>query len=194
MPSNRCQCVVFDTLTKRNRLCKNKKKILDFCSTHVIFYLNKYVIKIQSVYKGYYIRKKIDIFYKLPRDLQRKVIWHMNKEIYLNYFHSSISKIIYSKYEKFTTEFLDILLKGKQLFSTNQFKIGHENIFNQELYNIVKLSIKYSCLINKSKILNNIRLLTSYFHYFELIYISSQSEEYKLIMNYYEHFVDYKLS
>ena len=63
-------------------IVKKNKYFLDYCYFHYKKMYLKKIIKIQKVYKGYYIRKKLKIYYNLPRDLQRKIIWHINKDIY----------------------------------------------------------------------------------------------------------------
>jgi len=112
MPSCRCQFRVIDPLTKTKRLCKNKKILnWDYCLIHKKMIFNIYAIKIQSIYRSYYVRKKLIIFYKLPRELQRIVIWNINKNIYLKHFNSSISKLVYKKVETFykTDNYLNVL-------------------------------------------------------------------------------------
>ena len=102
-----------------------------------------YAIKIQSAYKGFYIRKKLKIYYNLPRDLQRKIIWHINRDIYLKHFHSSIFKIIKIRYLKFINNY-DIVLSKK----LNDFY----NFYIFELFSLIKLSFKYELIIDKKKI------------------------------------------
>ena len=62
MPSNylyHCKYKnVWDNKTRRYRCCKNNKIYDNYCAIHYKFY-SDIVIKIQKIYKGYYIRKKI---------------------------------------------------------------------------------------------------------------------------------------
>ena len=69
---------VFDKETsKKFRRCKNKKlEGLCCCYNHINMFYRQFenqIIKIQSSYKGFYIRKKLEIYYKLPFELQRKI-------------------------------------------------------------------------------------------------------------------------
>tara|TARA_B100001094_G_C18004473_1_gene706904 strand:+ start:100 stop:915 length:816 start_codon:yes stop_codon:yes gene_type:complete len=98
MVSCRCQFIVFDNNTKRNRLCKNKKKFFNFCFIHAPI---KNVILIQSYFKAHLVRKKLFYYKQLPCDLQKKIIWYMRKDLYIKSFNNSIIKIIYNKLKKF---------------------------------------------------------------------------------------------
>ena len=79
-----CYTNIWDTKQKMYRQCKRNKSYKDYCIYHVKKVLNIYIIKIQSFYRAYYIRKKLKIYYKLPREIQRKIIWHINEKIYEN--------------------------------------------------------------------------------------------------------------
>ena len=65
------------TKCKHNKVFYFLQKICyeDFCINNTIL--------IQKMYKGYYIRKKIKIYYTLPRSLKRNIIWHINSDLYL---------------------------------------------------------------------------------------------------------------
>jgi len=107
-------------------------------------------IIIQKMYKGYYIRKKLKIYYNLPRDLQRKILWHINSGIYLRYYNSSVSKIIYRRYTEFYNNYIDV-------FNTDSFTEFYidSDIFTEfyiDLISLVKLSIKYYLIMNIKKI------------------------------------------
>jgi len=158
MPSCRCQYIVFDNLTKRKRLCKKSKKVNIYCTTHLqILYLTK-IIKIQSVYRSFYIRKKLKIYYKLPRDIQRKIIWHLNKDLYLKHFNSSITNIVHKKIINFysNVNYKSILLNE---FNINLINSINSNEFFYDLNYIAKIIIKYFPIINLNRNdINNIIL------------------------------------
>lgn len=164
MPNYRCKYnQIWDSNTKRYRNCKNKKfENFCYCAYHSKKIFNKYVIKIQKIYKGYYIRKKLKIYYNLPRDLQRKIIWHINTNLYVKQFNSSISKIIYKRYKTFYDN-LTYRQYINQFFYNNlihpyvvgnlHFYISIDNDFINDLLSIIKLTFKYLKIINTSKIL-----------------------------------------
>lgn len=82
--------------------CKNKKiffiKNNYYCKNHCTFIFNKNIIKIQKIYRGYYIRKKLKkIYYKLPEDLQKKILFFVNENIYIKKYNNVIRKIINKK-------------------------------------------------------------------------------------------------
>ena len=82
--------------------CKNKftLKIKNnyYCKNHSKLFYNKFIIKIQKTYRGYYIRKKIkQIFIKLPNDLQKKILFFINENIYIKKYNKTIRNIINKK-------------------------------------------------------------------------------------------------
>ena len=174
MASCRCQTLIFDSLTKRYRLCKNKKKFYNFCFIHAQIEYNKSAILIQSYFKAFIVRKKLKYFHKLPRDLQCKIIWHMRESIYINCLNNSILKIINKKCNSFfnlfspnlfgsldnlllTSSYTNVFLIICEQFCTKIFNDNYwwqnENLseINNSLYNefnsLVRLINKYSLII-----------------------------------------------
>lgn len=84
------------------KYCKNKTfsiiKKSNYCKNHSILLFNKYIIIIQKHYKGYYCRKKLkNLFYNLPTDIQKKIIYFINENIYFKNYIKSIRNIIRKK-------------------------------------------------------------------------------------------------
>lgn len=160
MTNYRCKYnQVWDSNTRRYRTCKNKRFFTCYCVYHSRQKYNKYIIKIQSLYKGYYIRKKLKIYYKLPRDLQRKIIWHVNTNLYVKQFNSSISKIIYKRSKIFYNifkvkiiEFQNYNLLHSSIIGSLHFYISFENCFVYDLLSLIKLILKYEKIIDIYKI------------------------------------------
>ena len=153
MPTNyRCKYKnVWDSTTRRYRCCKNKRCNDNYCMLHSKLLYTGPAIKIQKMYRGYYIRRKLKIYYNLPRELQRKIIWHINSDLYLRNYNSSVSKIIYSRYK----EFYDKYLKNDWDEPTNILNINILTVYIgicTDLIYLLKLSIKYYPIINISKI------------------------------------------
>lgn len=185
--NNRCKYnLVYDSLTKRYRCCKNKKKFGNYCLYHNKILFEKYAIKIQSAYKGFYIRRKLKIYYNLPRDLQRKIIWHVNTDIYQKHFYSSVFKLIKNRYIKFIrdTNYYNIILN----YSSHIYyiKLHHPELYKEfimELLSIMKISIKYYQIIDTKKIEKYIMIIKK----FNEIYIQKiprESEEFVILSRY----------
>lgn len=151
MPINyRCKYNnIWDSTTRRYRNCKNKKCHDNFCTIHYKLLYNEHAIMIQKMYKGYYIRKKLKIYYNLPRDLQRKIIWHVNSDLYLRTYNSSVSKIIYRRYKEFYNKYIDIVpnLHINLHINSDIFTELYSNLIS-----LIRLSIKYNLIINIYKI------------------------------------------
>ena len=170
-PNYRCKYTnIWDSITRRYRNCKNKKCHDNFCTTHFKLLYTKHAIIIQKMYKGYYIRKKLKIYYNLPRDLQRKIIWHINTDLYLRNYNSSVSKIIYRRYNEFYNKYIDIAPHNTlNVYIDSDVFIE----FYTNLISLVKLSIKYNLIMNINKIP----------FYYSIINLSKNLEKYLLLYN-----------
>ena len=155
MSCNRCISKVFDNSTKRERRCKkNKVNWFDYCFTHMKVNYESSIILIQSIYRGYYTRRKLKIFYKLPRDIQRIVIYNINKDIYHKHFNASITKLIKRKFINFYkndqyNSIMETAIRRLYYFDVHWFH--HERIeldFYKDLNNLIKLTIKYQQIID----------------------------------------------
>ena len=160
MPANyRCKYNnIWDSTTRRYRNCKNKKCCGDFCTIHYKLMYTEHAIMIQKIYKGYYIRKKLKIYYNLPRDLQRKIVWHVNSDLYLRNYNSSISKIIYRRYTEFYNKYISIV--PNNILSIYIDSYIYTEVYTDLIY-LLKLSLKYYTIIKISKIpyFYNIKIL-----------------------------------
>ena len=116
---------------------------------------------IQKIYKGYYIRKKLKIYYNLPRDLQRKIIWHINSDLYLRNYNSSVSKIIYRRYKEFYNKYNKNIFILPNNISIMYIDSHILTLIYTDLISLLKLSIKYYAIIKISKIpyFYNIKIL-----------------------------------
>ena len=73
-----------------------------YCTKHYTYFFNKNALIIQKNYKKYITNKKLNnIFYKLPNDLQKHVLYFMNKDIYYKKYKEKIYKIILKRLTPF---------------------------------------------------------------------------------------------
>lgn len=172
---------VFDFDSKKYRTCKKKYIYLNYCIIHQKILYEKYVILIQKTYKGFYTRKKLKIYYKLPRDLQRKIVWHINNNLYLKHFNSSLSKLIYKRYDKFNLDYKYFLNINYNLTFLELNKKSYEE-FLYSFFFLIKLSIKYKLILNFNKIKNIDNII--HFTYKIKHYFPYNSDEYILLSNY----------
>jgi len=181
---------VLDKTTKNYRCCKNNKSINNYCLIHAKSEYNDYAIKIQSAYKGFYIRKKLKIYFKLPREIQRKIIWHMNTDIYQRHFFSSISKLIYKRYKNFYENkiFNKLILRYNV---TPSYVLNNNNIFSTFIDNLmylIYLSNKYHIIIDTRKIVKYLNFIKIYTCKISL-YMDKNTSGYKIIDYYNKYFV-----
>lgn len=151
MPTNyRCKYNnIWDSTTRRYRCCKNKRCHGNFCTIHYRLLYTDPAITIQKLYKGYYIRKKLKIYYNLPRDLQRKIIWHINYDLYLRNYNSSVSKIIYGRYNEFYNKYMSTVQNNNlSIYIDSDI---YTDVYTDLIY-LLKLSLKYYTIIKISNI------------------------------------------
>jgi len=185
MPTIRCKYNnVHDNITRKTRMCKKTIFTLNYCYHHIKMLHNDIIIKIQSVYRGHYIRRKLNIVYKLPRDIQRKIIWHMNYDIYMRNYNNSIIKILYNKYKKFyNNEY------NQKILNNLSYGYNITELFKQELSSIINLTLRCYLLIDKFKIIaiiNKIRIFINYYYFNNpMIITGSNIEQYDRYVKYY---------
>ncbi len=112
--------------------CKNNCIIVikqqNICLKHFNLYYKKYVLLIQKIFKGYYVRKKLkNLFYNLPQDIQKIVLYYINLPIYYMRYYRKIQNIIYKK--------------NKYLFINNKYNIN-------KIINSYYLFNKYYIILN----------------------------------------------
>lgn len=87
-------CCVLKCKNKHNLIIKNKY----YCKNHSLLFFNKSIIKIQKIYRAFIIRKKLkNIFYNLPQEIQHKILFFVNENIYIRKYNNTIRKIINKK-------------------------------------------------------------------------------------------------
>jgi hypothetical protein len=120
------------------------------------------------VYKGYYIRNKLKKFYRLPRDIQKKVIWYMNSDIYLRHYNSTLTKLVHNKIATFVLFNNDSLNYHKISFQRNLYLNLSKEFFTEFKY-IIRLIVKYEQIIDFIKIKKYLSQIHKFilFYYFE---------------------------
>lgn len=168
----RCQCC---NIT--NKICNNRQhkfyiyKMRRVCITHFKILFKNVTIIIQKNYRGYISRKKLNYFYKrLPHDIQYKIKYFINEELYLKKFNNNLRLVVNQKIKKFIIIYFNLL---------NQKNIG---------YPISQLE---EHLLNKNYIIESYRLFTKYFPLFiKPILINMRTLWYK-IFKYHSNIHDY---
>jgi len=101
--SKRCSCFASTTGLKCRLKTKNKYNNQYICHVHAAILFTDSVLYIQKMYIGYKTRRKLkNIFVKLPMDLQKMVLWHMRRPLYIKRYHKVISNILDAKITNIT--------------------------------------------------------------------------------------------
>ena len=138
---NRCQCR--NIINKK--ICKNASfSIINdkrICYMHLSYHFNNYIIRIQTTFRNYKKKRAISIFKNLPRDLQLKIIFHMDEpELIYKHHHKIILKILH---KKMILEDLELL----PFYSIDGPDILEVNKINRGIGNLISLFIKYYRII-----------------------------------------------
>ena len=112
-----------------------------------------YIIKIQSVYRGYKKRKYINNFYKkLPCDIQAEVLYIIKKDFYIERCNKKLDFIITKKINRY---FIDFNNKLNIDFNQQFNLLNYINNNNKNILHIFKLFAKYSYIIKDKLIIYN---------------------------------------
>ncbi len=142
---------IWNSQSRRYRCCKNKIKFGKFCFIHLQIH-SDIITFIQRMYRGYYIRRKLkNIYYNLPCDLQKKILYYVNKDVY---YMNSVKKIIYNRY---TDIFDNSYYRYPLQLSTNQQLFYYINehtltasVLIEKLISLYDLAIKYDFIVKSN--------------------------------------------
>jgi hypothetical protein len=134
----RCDAIVFDRTTGRNRKCKNKKKDYRYCRCHAL--VRQRAIKIiEKAWINYRNKKRFNLFKTLPDD-----VW----TIVLNFITNDAIKTRLKICEKiYTLRINNIYNKYINVTSRQFFLIEYQDHVN--LFNYIKYKKDITDLINK---------------------------------------------
>ena len=131
----RCNNIVFDLKSQKERLCKhkiNKNTNILYCSLHYNIFIKKNILKIQSHYRGYVCRKKTNYFKHCPIEVVHKILFYYNQDFHYERYKNTISNIITNKLENFIK---------KRYLSHGQITYVHsiiETYNNRNLFNLYR--------------------------------------------------------
>lgn len=158
---NKCSEIVFDSLTRRQRKCKNKFNFViencKYCHLHANIYYKKYICKIQAVFRGYKQRCMLEYFKAMPCDIQSKIIGYIKDEHSIIKYNQRLSNFLLKKLEKEISQI------------TNNY------------YLINRVSLQRT-IINNDLFIKTFKLIVLYKKYKKIIYLN---HEFKKIVKIY---------
>lgn len=137
----RCQA---NTLS--NKVCKHRYKFIYgnkcFCTMHANIELKKYIIILQKIWRGYKMRCYLEnIYFKLPDDLQHKIIEYIKEDNKIFNWNKSVMKIYYINVNKIMIiDFNNYLIR--EFLPRPRTNFTFEEYLQQHC-KIYKLSIKF---------------------------------------------------
>ena len=124
------------------------------CYTHFIYTFGKAASIIQNLYRSNKKRRAINIYIKLPQDLQNKILFIMQEnDLIKKHHHDVIENILIKRFNNSRIKRAEILFNlatTTELASgiiNNANKISIENYLD-DLYQFLKLVIKYKDVIS----------------------------------------------
>ena len=113
--------------------CTHPSIFNKYCRKHYNIFFNKYALTIQKNYRRYKINKKvINIYSKLPDDIQNKIKKYMNVDIEYRKYKNTINTIINKKIIKY-------FFYNNFNFSLNE--ISYHISLLHKYYNIININI-----------------------------------------------------
>lgn len=182
------------------RKCNNNVYLINMCLNHIKLLYHNDICKIQAYYKGNRCRKYLNMYKKLPEDIQRIIIRHLKQDYYYFKYIITLNKIIFRyvenihKYIYLPTSVINVqdITKAFQLYNKyfdvieiNSLK--HFYVISQHIYyyideymygtfvEAINLIYKYPILskINIATLNDdNVKILTSQLVKFNLKYCS----------------------
>lgn len=153
MTSKKCDCIVFDNETKRNRKCKNKFKIIHkdvkYCTTHYNYYIGREAIIIQKYYRRYRQKKLVNKLKELPPEIMNRILFYTKYDLHYSKYLNTISNIVINKIEDFIKRYFsdeEKYLDLKRFIKIISYNTETIDIVN-EIYNIFYLIDKYGAII-----------------------------------------------
>lgn len=143
--TTRCNCTNLTNglkcKKKGNYTTFNNKK---FCTLHYKYYYTKYIKRIQHAFRTYKMKRAINIFKKLPRDLQCKIIYVINLPLLIKIHHYDvIDKILYNK-------IFDISNNTKNLPTINSLFQEYDKLLSLLIKYFNVLSNKTHCIVSQT--------------------------------------------
>ena len=130
MLSLKCSCFKFN-----KKKCNKDSFILiknyPYCLNHSLLLYNKYVLIIQKFYRGYKGRRYlVNIFNKLPSELQELVIYYINGNFYKKKYLNTLTTLV-----------------TNNTYDLHNYKNSNQKLSINYLFNCYKLYYKYHSII-----------------------------------------------
>ncbi len=125
------------------KTCYPKIKSLNLCINHINLIYYYKILYIQKIYKGYYCRKKLkNLFYNLPCDIQKIIIYYINEPIYYKNIIKTYNKIIIKK----SLNLSHTIINSKKISLDN---ISHLYYLTTKYYSVLNINfLKYLYVIS----------------------------------------------
>lgn len=150
----RCHHKVCDTITKRFRLCKKSQFFSNFCWNHANLKFYDKIVKIQSVWRSYKVRKIVEnIVKKVPTDVRNIILQYVKKDYYddlkdaIYFFHMYVNR--YRKIEKKIENLNTRYMNNEMSYNTYLYRLDcTESEYKKALYSSLKLAPKVRLVVD----------------------------------------------
>lgn len=150
----RCCHKVCDPITKRWRMCKKSKFYSNFCwNLYNLKFYDK-IVKIQSAWRSYKVRRKVkNIVKKVPEDVRSIILQYVQKEfydelkeaLYFFYMYVNRSRKLEEKIENLFTRYMNYEMSYIDYVNMVNFQ---ERKYQKTLNLCIKLEPKVRLLVD----------------------------------------------
>ena len=151
--NRRCEHIVFDTSTRRNRKCKKSFSFLingcKCCYHHANKYYGRVIAKIQALVRGNICRSKTNKLKEMPLDIQQIVTGYMREEFENSRYNCQLSNFLVKKIYKVLSEVNGNGYYFNPHIIRNNISRDPEKLL--QLLQIIKLCVKYKSILNYNK-------------------------------------------
>ena len=132
-----------------------------YCTMHMKYYNNIYATMIQSSFRAFKIRKKLNnIYKKLPYDIQNHILYYIRYDFYTEKLNKKLDILLENKIYNYKFEF------DNKLYIDNNIPFTVFNYLSSNQKNIIhiyKLFVKYKSILTNKEIFNKIFIENLYF-------------------------------
>lgn len=154
--NHRCNYIVFDSITKRNRKCKKTFSFFINESKYCYHHANKdywdIISKIQAIVRGNICRSKLIRLKEMPTDIQYIITSYVREDFENSRYNCQLSNFLVKKIYKIICHISGNNRSYFDRWSLGNIRFNLRNMDNLlQIIHIIKLCKKYKSILNYNK-------------------------------------------
>lgn len=168
---HRCSAIITDISTHKQRKCKKNCNFIiqncKYCYIHANINYKQHIYKIQALFRGYKVRRKIKYLKLMPCDIQSKIISIIKEEHSLIKYNQRLSNFLLKKIKNEISLFTNNYL-WKSRFHLQQTIVLHDYFI--KVFKMIILYKKYKKIIRINPEFKKTLFTNYYFDYYDIPY------------------------